>query len=52
MAKKKKGKQTKGGSSLRKTMQGKGAFFLRRGKEKPKSPPGEVKPDPKKPEKE
>lgn len=51
MAKKKKGKQTKGGSSLRKTMQGKGAF-LRRGKEKPKSPPGEVKPDPKKPEKE
>ncbi len=48
---KKKGKQTKGGKSLRRAMKGKGAFF-KRGKEKPKSPPGEVKPaDPKKPEK-
>ena len=52
MAKKKKGRQTKGGTSPRKAMKGKGAF-LNRGKEKPKSPPGEVKPaDPKeKPEK-
>jgi hypothetical protein len=50
MAKKK--KQTKGGKSLRKAMKGGGAFF-RKGKEKPKSPPGEVKPaDPKKPPKE
>jgi hypothetical protein len=51
MGKKKKGKQTKGGSSLRKAMKGKGAF-RRTGKEKPQGPPGEVgekKPKPPKP---
>ena len=41
MAKKKKGKQTKGGGSLRKAMKGGGAF-KRKGPEQPKSPPGEV----------
>jgi hypothetical protein len=45
MAKKKKGKQTKGGSSLRKAVKGKSGF-LRKGKEKPKGPPGEIKPKP------
>lgn len=43
MVKKKKGKQTKGGGSLRRTMRGKGAF-RQPGKGKPKSPPGEVQP--------
>jgi hypothetical protein len=43
MAKKKKGKQTKGGGSLRKTMKGRGGFF-KKGKGKPKGPPGEIKP--------
>lgn len=46
MAKKKKGKQTKGGSSLRRIMKGKGAF-KRKGPEQPKSPPGEVEKKPK-----
>ena len=37
----KKKKQTKGGKSLRKAMKGKGGF-LRKGKEKPQSPPDEI----------
>lgn len=41
MAKKKKGKQTKGGGSLRKAMKGGGAF-KRKGPEQPKTAPGEV----------
>lgn len=44
---KKKGKQTKGGGSLRKAMK-RGGAFRKRGKDKPQGPPGEVKPqDPK-----
>lgn len=41
MVRKKKGKQAKGGGSLRKAMKDKGAF-RKIGKGKPKSPPGEV----------
>jgi len=47
MAKKKNGKQTKGGGSLRKAMRKAGAF-RKHDKGKPQGPPGEIKPqDPK-----